>query len=32
MTILSFDEAKDIRELIALKGKDYVRRELSKYI
>jgi len=31
-TIFSFDGAKDIRELIQKRGKDYVRRELEKYI
>lgn len=31
ITIFSFDGTKDIRELIQLKGKDYVRRELRKY-
>lgn len=30
--IFSFDGAKDIRQLIRLKGKDYVRRELESYI
>ena len=30
--IFSFTGAKDIRKLIQLKGKDYVRRELEKYI
>ncbi len=30
--IFSFDGAKDIRELISLRGKDYVRRELGKYV
>lgn len=32
VTIFSFDGAKDIRELIQLKGKDYVKQELGKYI
>lgn len=32
ITIFSFSGAKDIRELIRLKGKDYVRRELEKCI
>jgi len=31
ITIFSFDGAKDIRQLIQLKGKDYVRQELKKY-
>lgn len=31
ITIFSFDGAKDVREYIAKKGKDYVRRELEKY-
>lgn len=31
-TIFSFSGAKDIRELICLRGKDYVRQELEKYI
>ena len=30
--IFQFDGAKDIRQLIQLKGKDYVRQELKKYI
>ena len=30
--ICSFSGAKDIRQLIQLKGKDYVRKELGKYI
>ena len=30
--IFDFDGAKDIRKLIQLKGKDYVRKELGKYI
>ena len=30
--IFSFDGAKDIRQLIQLKGKDYVKKELRKYI
>jgi hypothetical protein len=30
--IFSFDGAKDIREYIAKKGKDYVKQELRKYI
>ncbi len=30
--IFSFDDAKDVREFIQLKGKDYVRRELENYI
>lgn len=31
-TIFSFDGAKDVREYIKLRGKDYVRRELERYI
>ena len=31
-TIFSFDGAKDVRQLIQLKGKDYVKQELEKYI
>lgn len=30
--IFTFDGAKDIRQLIQLRGKDYVRQELGKYI
>lgn len=30
--IFSFDGAKDVRELIQQKGKDYVKQELSEYI
>ena len=30
--IFHFDEAKDIRQLIQLKGKDYVKKELEKYL
>jgi hypothetical protein len=32
ITIFSFDGAKDVRQLIQLRGKDYVRHELEKYI
>lgn len=32
ITIFSFEGAKDIRELIRLRGKDYARRELRKCI
>jgi len=32
ITIFSFDGAKDIRELIQKRGKDYVRQELGNYI
>lgn len=31
-SIFSFDGAKDIRQLIQLKGKNYVRKELGRYI
>jgi len=31
-TIFSFDGAKDVRQLIQLKGKDYVRKELRRYL
>lgn len=30
--VFSFDGAKDVREYISLKGKDYVRQELEEYI
>ncbi len=30
--IFSFDGAKDVRQLIQLKGKDYVRKELGRYL
>ncbi len=30
--VFNFDGAKDIRQLIELRGKDYVRQELEKYI
>jgi len=32
ITIFSFNDAKDVRQLIQLKGKDYVRRELERCI
>ncbi len=32
ISIFPFDGAKDIRELIQLRGKDYVRRKLEKYV
>lgn len=31
-TIFDFDEAKDVRQLIQLKGKDYVKQELEGYL
>lgn len=31
-SVFQFDNVKDVRQLIQLKGKDYVRRELRKYI
>ena len=32
ITIFPFDGAKDVRRLIELKGKDYVRKELRRYL
>lgn len=32
INIFFFDDAKDVRRLIQLKGKDYVKRELENYI